>query len=246
MSERRRGRIGLIAPNIGRIDSGQTQSVEKQVYHLLRRALMSGILMSGTSLSGRSIAKSLGTSPQPIRDALKRLEADGVIESRNKSAYFVVTPTRQQFLEIQQLRILIEGNAAGIAARNAATIDADRIEAIHELYTQTDQFEETCRLNFLFHSEIYKLARSRMLLNVIENLMLRFGPLMHLSRRYSFEKVARNHARLVDALRRRDPAAAQRALRRDLSQTLHVIAPQLDAVESDGIAEGTETLAVPV
>ena len=59
--------------------------------------------------------------------------------------------------------------------------------------------------------------------------MMRCGPLLHLlSHRYSLGEVAQNHEGIVEALRRRDPAAAQRALRRDLSQAMHVIAPQLD------------------
>ncbi len=172
VSERRCGRVRVVAPEIGRIDPGGPPPVEKQVYRLLRRAMMSGVLLSGTSLSGRSLAESLGTSPQPIRDALKRLEADGVIESLNKSAYFVIAPTRRQFLDIQRLRLLVEGDAAATAARHATAADADRIAAIHDVYKRIDDFAESYRVNFLFHSEIYKLARSQLLLEVIENLMI--------------------------------------------------------------------------
>ena len=228
MSERRRGRVRMVAPELGRIDPGQKPSVERQVYHLLRRAMMSGIIRSGTSLSGRSIAESLGTSPQPIRDALKRLEADGVIESRNKSAYFVIAPTRRQYLDIQQLRLLVEGDAVATAARNATAADADRIEEIHGVYRRVGDFAESYRVNFTFHFAVYRLARSQLLLDVIENLMMRCGPLLHLlSHKYSLGEVAQNHEGIVEALRRRDPAAAQRALRRDLSQAMPVIAPPL-------------------
>ncbi len=64
---------------------------------------------------------------------------------------------------------------------------------------------------------------------------------MHLlSHRYSLGDVARNHEGLVDALRRGDPAAARRALQRDLSQAMEVIAPQLGPGAGEGDADDPE------
>jgi DNA-binding GntR family transcriptional regulator len=224
----RRGRSRLIAPDIGELDLNQGPSAERQVYALLRRAMMAGVFLPGSSLTGRSIAESLGTSPTPVRDALKRLEADGVIESRSKSAYFVIEPTRAEYLEILNLRMLLEGHAAGRAAHVATPTDISRIKAINERYASTDDLGESIRLNFMFHFEIYKLAKSVLLLNVLENLWMRIGPSMHLhAQGYDIAEVAETHQRLVDALKRNDSKAAERALRHDLTQAVKAISPRL-------------------
>lgn len=224
----RRGRTRAIPPQLGSLDLSGGESIERQVYRLLRRAMMAGQIAPGSGLTGRSLADSLAISPSPVRDALKRLEADGVIESRNKSAYFVSELSREQYLDIINLRIQIEGYAAGEAARHAKADDVARIEAIHDSYTQTESFAESVRINYFFHFEIYKLARSPILIEVTENLWMRIGPIMHLHMHdYGVGEVSDSHQRLVEAIRRGDARGATRALERDLTVASKIIAPNL-------------------
>lgn len=224
----RRGRTRATPPQLGSLDPADTASIERQVYRLLRRAIMAGQIAPGSGLTGRSLADSLAISPSPVRDALKRLEADGVIESRNKSAYFVSELSREQYLDIINLRIQIEGYAAGEAARHASAEDVARIEAIHRRYTQTQSFAESVRVNYFFHFEIYKLARSPILIEVTENLWMRIGPIMQLHMHgYGVGDVADSHERLIEAIRRGDVRSATRALERDLTVASRVIAPSL-------------------
>jgi len=226
----RRGRIRATAPDLGSLDQTSDESIERQVYRLLRRAMMAGLILPGTGLTGRSLADSLGTSPSPIRDALKRLEADGVIESRNKSAYFVSELTREQYLDIINLRMQIEGYAAGQAARHASADDIARIEALHARYAATSDYAESVHINYLFHFEIYRLARSPILIEIAENLWMRIGPVMHLHMQdYGVSDVTNNHGRMVEAIRRGDPRGATRALERDLTIASKIIAPNLQS-----------------
>jgi DNA-binding GntR family transcriptional regulator len=233
----RRGRSRLIAPELGELDLSSGEAIERQVYRLLRRALMAGVFLPGQSLTGRSIAESLGVSPTPVRDALKRLGADGVIESRSKSAYFVGELSREQYLEVLNLRIRIEGYAAAEAARVATPEDIAQIEAIQARYTATQDVNESVRINFQFHFEIYKLVRSQILIDVVENLWMRIGPSMHLhARGYGLAQVIDNHRRLIEALRNNDSRAAERALQRDLGEAVKAIEVWLRPVRYDNEA----------
>ena len=72
---RKRARIG--APEMTLVETSASEATELQVYKAIRRALMSGALEPGARISSRSIAESLGVSAMPVREALKRLEADG-------------------------------------------------------------------------------------------------------------------------------------------------------------------------
>lgn len=179
-------------------------------------------------MTGRSIAMAVGISPTPVRDALKRLEADGVIEGRNKSAYFVKSLTREIYFEILNLRRKVEGYAAALAARNAKIDDILHLENINAKYLASRKPKATIQLNYQFHFGIYRLANSDVLLDVISNLWIRTGPIMHLYlTAYEGELVANNHARIIDALRKGDSAAAEAALQRDLDEAIKVIAPLL-------------------
>jgi GntR family colanic acid and biofilm gene transcriptional regulator len=224
----RRGRVRLAAPKLGKLEAGSPYSVERQVYRLLRRGMMSGLLAPGSSLTGRSIAESLGISPSPVRDALKRLEADGVIESRNKSAYFVGALSRERYIDIMNLRVQIERFAAAKAAEVARPEDIRRLSDINRRYAATTDIAEALRINYLFHFEIYKLANSSILIDVVENLWMRIGPVMHLHMQdYGIGEVTDNHRQLISAIKARNPRGAARALEQDLREAAKIIAPKL-------------------
>ncbi|MBL8583980.1 MAG: GntR family transcriptional regulator, partial [Rhizobiaceae bacterium] len=86
---RRRGRPPSSAPDLVSVDSALVEPVERQVYRSIRQGLMSGVIAPGAVLTSRSLAAQLLVSPQPVRDALKRLEADGILESRPQSGFFL-------------------------------------------------------------------------------------------------------------------------------------------------------------
>jgi DNA-binding GntR family transcriptional regulator len=226
--QRGRGRYRLETPDLGELDLDSSVSAERQVYLLLRRAIMSGVFIPGSSLTGRSIAESLGVSPTPVRDALKRLEADGVLRVKSKSAYYLIRLSRAEYLEVVALRLQVEGYAAECAARVATAADIVRIQNINDRYASTKDLKNSIRLNFQFHFEIYKLVKSKVLLDLVENLWMRIGPSMHLHvRGYDIQHVTETHRKIITALKRRDPAAARSALSDDLQEAVRAIAPLL-------------------
>jgi GntR family transcriptional regulator, colanic acid and biofilm gene transcriptional regulator len=228
-----RGRKQSESPPLGSLDLSSGDSVERQVYGLIKEALMAGLLAPGSAVTGRSIAQSLGVSPTPVRDALKRLEADGVIEGRNKSAYFVRELTRERYVDILNVRTEIECYAATLAAKTATPVDIAYLEKVNAKYVVARNMSESIRLNYLFHFGIYKLARSAILLEVISNLWVRIGPSMHLYlQSYRVTDVVNNHSRIVTALKKKDPEGAAAALRKDLNEAAKVIAPRLPTVSS--------------
>jgi GntR family colanic acid and biofilm gene transcriptional regulator len=214
---------------LGPLQDNAGESIERQVYRSIKEALMAGLLTPGSAITGRSIALALGISPSPVRDALKRLEADGVIEGRSKSAYFVKKLTRETYFKILDLRRKIEGYAASLAAKNAKPNDIRHLEMLNAKYVDARNASEMIRLNYQFHFGIYRLANSDVLSDVISNLWIRTGPIMHLYlSAYEGERVANNHAKIIAALKKGDSEAAEIALQRDLGEAIAVIAPRLE------------------
>jgi DNA-binding GntR family transcriptional regulator len=203
------------------------------VYQALRYAFMSGAIKPGSSLTSRSLSEALGVSPTPVREALKRLDGDGAVVSRNKSAFFVYDPDKVDFAELFEVRLILEGRAIHNAALKARESDLKRIRKVNDEYQNIlagrgAPGSDPLQSNFRFHFEIYKLSGSSVLVEMIEVLWLRIGPaLQRYKPSLGDTRISTYHAGMLDALAANDPVAAEEALRNDLTGGFQAIEPQL-------------------
>lgn len=227
------GRRKANAPALPRLAPIEGISVERQVYQVLRFALMSGAIQPGTGLTSRSLSAALGVSPTPVREALKRLDADGAVISRNKSAFFVYDPTKVDFTELLEIRLRLEGMAIRAAAIKARKPDLVLLSRINNEYQQILSGPEpmspyALQVNFRFHFEVYKLSGSNILVEMIETLWLRIGPTLQ---RYmpgaEDMSISDFHNRMLQALANNDPDKAEAALHDDLTTAYKAIMLQL-------------------
>ncbi|MBN9235812.1 hypothetical protein QV13_07400 [Mesorhizobium hungaricum] len=224
------GRPKGSAPPLPKIVSAQGTSVERQVYGAIRFALMSGAIQPGARLTIRSLSEELGVSPTPVREALKRLEADGAVTGRNKSAFVVYDPDKVDFEELFEIRLALECQAIRRAAKKARRDDINLLrrmtEDYHKILTGKERsVQRALSENFRFHFEVYRLSGSTMLVELIETLWLRIGPTLQ---RYmpSHGNIS-FHNKMIDALAMNQPDLAADALRDDLTAAHDVIVAQL-------------------
>lgn len=217
-------------PTIAAIDG---ISIERQVYQALRVALMGGAVRPGEGLTSRSLSEALGVSPTPVREALKRLDADGALVSRSKSAFFVYDPDRVDFTEIFEIRLMLESHAIRRAALRATPEQLAPAVEVNDEYQKILLSDEpssphSLQVNFRFHFELYKLSGSAKLVEMIETLWLRVGPTLQ---RYMPPPEDRSisifHNQMLDAVAGRDPDMAEDALRKDLTTAYEAIIPLL-------------------
>ena len=202
------------------------QTLSADVYGQLRDLLMNGRVMPGEQLSLRSIAEALHVSVMPVREAVQRLVAEQALELSSNRVLRVPVMTVSQFLEITTIRINLESLAT---ARTAALIDAqgyDEVLALHERFAHEMSLKrpDESRLvaaNKELHFAIYRQARMPMLMQMIESMWLRVGPIINYDMRKGSARVAErvsanHHGRLVAALKKKDAAAATAALSADI------------------------------
>jgi DNA-binding GntR family transcriptional regulator len=231
------GRRQTTAPALELIDSDAEGSIERKVYDTLRYALMTGKMLPGQMLTSRSLSETLGVSQTPIMVALKRLEADDALKSRNRSAFYVHEPNQEEFREILDIRLTLEMTAIRRAARNITPKDVEVLRQINDACgfvpsstpeERLAQAREALAQNFRFHFEIYRHCGSVTLVNLIERFWLRVGPMFH---RYlgheGFITMMDQHQDIISALQRNDEEGAELALRYDLNLAFSVIVPQL-------------------
>jgi DNA-binding GntR family transcriptional regulator len=103
-------------------------SIQAQVIVQLRQMIIRGDLLPSTALSETSLAEEFGVSRTPIREALKQLQTEGLVEVRPRVGTFVAAPSRRDITELFQMRELLEGAAARLMALRGRVPELDLLE----------------------------------------------------------------------------------------------------------------------
>jgi len=191
-------------------------SRNESVYQAIRAAIERGELQPGQRVMELEIGERLGVSRTPVREALRRLETEGMLEVEPRTGLVVASLSRQAVMELYVMRELLEVAAAEMCARNATELE---IVELGELVRREQHLggdgDELVRHNRRFHDAIHRGAHNRFLtksLNAVNDSMWLLGPSqMRLAHRAA--EAAREHAALFAAIRKRDPAAAAAAAR---------------------------------
>jgi DNA-binding GntR family transcriptional regulator len=209
------------------IGSLARETLGERVTGELRSLLVAGRLAPGEKLSLRRVAEALGVSMMPVREAVSRLAADGALEVLPGRAVRVPVLSLAQFRELTRLRLVVEGFAAEEAARQATPADIERIEAFDAAFRQAASADPpdsaaAVAANRDLHFALYEAAAMPSLIEMIERLWLKAGPILNLDMRHEPRRLEggsamQAHARLLEAVRRRDAPAARAALEDDIA-----------------------------
>ena len=188
-------------------------------YSRIRRLILSGELPPGSRVTVRPLADLLDLSPTPIRTALGALERLGMLEIHEHRGYFVPKLSREDMLEIYELREAVDS----IASRRAAHLDYrdELVAVLDDLLSKQrrcvadgdiDAYRE---LDMRFHKSIWAGSGNRRLVAVSENLLgqVRIGNNISARTPGRPEIALEEHAVIIDALRRGDARAAEQATR---------------------------------
>lgn len=191
-------------------------SLGEYAYERLRTLIREGALPPGSRVREAEIAEQLEISRTPVREALRRLEADGFLAFEPHRGMIVVQLDHQSVMELYAMREALEGTAAGLAAQHAS--EAEIAVLIEMLAHEPALFEAPDRLaahNLQFHQALFRAAHNRYLLKTAnalrDSMALMRGTTMAVPGRG--ETAHGEHRRLADAIRARDPEAAERAAR---------------------------------
>jgi DNA-binding GntR family transcriptional regulator len=203
------------------------RTLKDSVYDFLRDGLMSGDIAPGQRLTIRGIAQATGTSVMPVREAFRRLMSEGALEPLPSGAMRapVLDVTRLQ--ELIDIRLTVEGLAAREAAEQRTDAELALVERANDemiAAVRSGDLSAEARANEAFHFAIYRAAHSPELVRIIEHLWLQAGPALawatvddRTTQRSQGLKSHSHHKSVVTALKRRDAAAAEQALRTDIA-----------------------------
>lgn len=209
-------------------------SLAERAYQRLREAIVDGTLASGAKLSERSLAAALDISAQPIREALRRLEGEGMVETRPRSGTFVARLDDARLYEMGHIRAVLEGAAAGLAARRASPSDVAALRARLDAIRAATRLGDAAALaaaNDAFHLALHALTGNAFLIRSLQALRAYFhiGSTRVLARPDQARQAWAEHAEIVAAVAEGDAERAEAVMRAHALRSLAVVFPQLAA-----------------
>ncbi|OLT00322.1 hypothetical protein BJF90_36175 [Pseudonocardia sp. CNS-004] len=220
----------------------KVSTINQEVYDRLRVAIRTGALLPGVKVSLRSIADTLGVSTMPVREALRTLQAQGLVEFERRSVT-VVRLTPDEVVQVFQIRLRLEQLAAEWALQHLTEDDIAQLRAIlDDMADPAMAPADWRRLNRLFHVRFYECARSPHLLDLIHNVWDRVEPSMavYASAVEDFAEAHRQHLRMLELIEARDLQGLLAETAWHLEHTSRTVTEALG--ESPEVAAGPEPI----
>jgi DNA-binding GntR family transcriptional regulator len=194
------------------------RKVTDWVYEELKSAIVDLRLAPGDPLREATLADQLGVSKTPIREALTRLEQEGLVETTSFKGAVVTGYSRQDLLEIYELRELLENAAARTAAESMADADRDRLDRICRESRKLKKNHDAAGLAALisaFDDVLFEQVRNSRIRALIGNLRAHLTRIGHLTAEIPgrIEASVDEHEKIVQAIAARDPELAERQMR---------------------------------
>jgi len=216
-----------LKPHTNSLQPVARDTLQERVYLRIRQALILSEFKPGQVLTIRELAHKLGTSIMPVREALQKLTVERVLELLPTRSVRVPVLSAEEFAQICEARMLLEGHMARLAAERAQADDLERIEQASRAFLSTRVPSAPTVIqqrNREFHFAIYEAAHQPTMLELIEPLWVRCGPCtVALFVELGSEKIKRgattHHQQALEAIRARRPAAAQEAIVADIRAT---------------------------
>ena len=202
-------------------------TVRARVLGDIRQALITGRFAVGRGMTLRGLARELGVSPMPVREAVHQLVAERALAIGPTGRIQVPEMTAERLCDLILVRTLLEPEAARKAAMNLdqhAVTELRRIdEGIDESLANGD-VESYMQLNHAFHFRIYRSAGSDVFLALIESIWLQFGPFMRsIYGRYGTARLVDHHQRAIAAIAAGDREALAAAIKSDIADGMALI-----------------------
>lgn len=184
------------------------------VFESLREAIINGDLKPGERLMEIQLAEELGVSRTPVREAIRKLELEGLVLMIPRKGAYVAKISMKDIAEVFEIRGALEGLAAGLAAERITDEELDDLERILVKIaesTDKDDVQAVIELDTVFHEKLYRASRNERLFQLVNNLreqIQRFRK-TSLSQPGRLKFALEEHKKIVEAVALRDVELAQ-------------------------------------
>lgn len=205
------------------------QTKAEAVYDEIRRRILRGTLPPDSPLNQDALAPELGVSVTPVREAVRRLEAEGLVEFHAHRSVIVSPLTLREVSEIYDVRLQLDPYAAALATARADEPTLAAIERMARSEVSADPLEQTT-INRAFHRAIYAESGNRLLTETLDRLWERTDRyrILLVSTEVDVRAVVREHLEIVAAMQSRRSRLVAKLIRAHVSKARASIESALD------------------
>jgi DNA-binding GntR family transcriptional regulator len=208
----------------------ERETLHERAYDEVKKAIMGGAIAPGEPMTIRALAKALGTSVMPVREALRRLVAERALELLPNRSVTLPVMTADKFDEIVRIRLALEGMMAETAARHITPDELKRMSRLNDEMTVKlrQGAKKYLAVNQEFHFQLYLAARMPQAMSIVETLWLQIGPFLHhVTTEFSKADYLGHHEAILKALAKRDGNKARVAIEADIGEAAQTILTSL-------------------
>lgn len=185
------------------------------VFESIRGAIISGTLKPGERLMEVQLAEKLGVSRTPIREAIRKLELEGLVIMMPRKGAYVADLSIKDITDVLEIRAVLEGLASGLAALRITDEEIEELEMTAVKFNQAideGDFDAIVQRDIEFHDLIFKATRNEKLIQITNNLreqVQRFR-LMYINKSNKSKELAREHYEIAEAISNRNIDLAEK------------------------------------
>lgn len=192
----------------------QKTSLRDQVFHKLRKAILNGNYQPGDELVENTLGKELGVSRTPVREAIRQLELEGLVELIPNKGAVVRGISAKDMEDIFSIRSRLEGLCAGWAAIHRTEEELEKMEEIvymSRYHAGKEHYDQVLELDTRFHELMYEASHSR----ILAHTLIDFHQYVQKARKISITSRTRSrksneeHGMILEAIRAQNVARAE-------------------------------------
>ena len=201
--------------------------LSQKVYQTLKKEIVKGFLKPGSKLSENQLAREMHVSRTPVREAMRKLTAEGLIKTNPNKTMTVSEVSLVDMKEVLLVRGALEGLAASIAAKRISSQEIDKLEKIVAqmglyLFTTKEHLSSYCEVDDQFHDLILSICGNKWIIKVRENLsnfIYRYR-VMSLSVPERLKCSLEEHQAIMESLKKRNSEEANRLSQIHMENTI--------------------------
>ncbi|MBW4973039.1 MULTISPECIES: GntR family transcriptional regulator [Roseovarius] len=202
------------------------------IYRQLRDLVLFGDLAPGEAVTIQGLSERLGAGMTPVREAIRRLIAEGALEFQGNRRVSVPLLTADNISELIYARQWLDPYLTLRATERASLEDLDWLAGLDDELDRAilrGDLRAYLELNYRFHKRLYEIAQAPILADVADGLWLRFGPSLRVvCGRMGTQNLPDKHKDMLAAMHARDAEAAARAIREDVIQGMEQVRHSLE------------------
>ena len=221
-----------MAGRLGKVNLNNYKPLREVIFSTLREAIIMGELKPGERLMEVQLAEKMGVSRTPVREAIRKLELEGLVVMIPRRGAHVARLTEKDIMDVLEVRATLDGLATALATER---INEDEIKELKHVQSQLENYVEKGNLQGVikkdieFHDVIYKASKNDKLVQIANNLreqVYRFR-VIYLKDFGNNEEVIREHNEIWSAILSKDPnlarVSAQKHIKSQESAILNAI-----------------------